>query len=59
VSANVDVPGHGRRTGGVLRPAEDGRVDGHSVLCQRPKARAAFVRLVKAGVDGEVPVVAP
>jgi hypothetical protein len=59
VRDNVVVPGRGPRTAGVLRYAEDGRLDGHSVIFQRADTRAAFVRFVVAAVAGEVPIVSP
>jgi hypothetical protein len=59
VQGNLVVDGHGPRTAGVLRYAEDGRLDGHSVLFQRDDTRAAFVRFVVDTVEGRVPVIAP
>jgi hypothetical protein len=54
---NVDVPGVGPRTGVVVRFAEDGPLDGHSVVFQRPDTRAVFVRFVREVARGQTPVV--
>jgi hypothetical protein len=59
VAGNVDVPGVGLRTAAVVRFAEDGKLDGHSVLFQRKDTRDVFVRFVVDAVDGAVPVVDP
>ncbi|MBM4283220.1 MAG: hypothetical protein FJ137_21560 [Deltaproteobacteria bacterium] len=59
VAGNVVVDGVGARTAAVVRYAEDGRLDGHSVLFQRPDTRAVFVRFVKDTLDGAVPFVSP
>lgn len=59
VSGNVDVAGVGQRTAAVVRYAEDGKLDGHSVLFQREDTREVFVRFVVDAVDGAVPVVDP
>ncbi|MDP2340567.1 MAG: hypothetical protein Q8O67_06400 [Deltaproteobacteria bacterium] len=59
VVGNVDVKGRGRRTGVVVRYAEDGLLDGHSVLFQRDDARRVFIDFVGAVVAGEVPVIDP
>jgi hypothetical protein len=59
VVGNVDVKGRGPRTGVVVRYAEDGLLDGHSVLFQRDDARRVFVDFVGAVVAGEVPIVDP
>lgn len=57
----VDTPGvlSSPRTGVVVRYAEDGHLDGHSVLFNRPDTRALFVRFVEDAVAGNVPVVDP
>ncbi len=57
VSGNVVVDGGGLRTAVVLRYPEDGRLDGHNVLFQRPDTRATFVRFVVEAVEGQVPIV--
>jgi hypothetical protein len=54
---NIDVPGVGPRTGVVVRFAEDGPLDGHSVIFQRPDTRAVFVRFVREVARGQTPVV--
>ena len=59
VAGNVVVDGVGRRTGVVVRYAEDGLLDGHSVLFQRDDTRRVFVDFVGAVVAGELPVVDP
>lgn len=59
VAANVDVAGAGPRTAAVVRFAEDGKLDGHSVLFQRQDTRDVFVRFVVDAVAGDVPVVDP
>jgi hypothetical protein len=57
VQENVDVKGVGRRTGVVVRYAEDGRLDGHSVLFQRDDTRAVFSAFVRDVVAGRAPAV--
>jgi hypothetical protein len=57
VRDNVDVKGVGRRTGVVVRYAEDGRLDGHSVIFQRDDTREVFVRFVRDVVAGRAPAV--
>ena len=48
-----------KRTGVVVRYAEDGLLDGHSVLFQREDTRRVFVDFVGSVVAGEVPRVDP
>jgi hypothetical protein len=59
VAGNVVVDGVGPRTAVVVRYAEDGRLDGHSVLFQRADTRAVFVRFVVDALAGGIPVVDP
>ena len=56
-SLNVSVPGQGKRTGVVVRFAEDGLLDGHSVIFQRDDTRAVFIEFVDAVAHDKVPVV--
>ena len=56
-SLNVKVPGLGARTGVVVRFAEDGLLDGHSVIFQRDDTRAVFVEFVDAVAHDRAPVV--
>jgi hypothetical protein len=59
VKGNVSVSGVGARTGVVVRYAEDGLLDGHSVLFQRPDTREVFVRFVRDVAKGLAPQVDP
>jgi len=57
VTNNIAVPGVGARTGVVVRYAEDGALDGHSVIFQRDDTRRVFVDFVSDVVQGRAPVV--
>jgi hypothetical protein len=56
--ANIDTP-TGKRTGGVVRFAEDGHLDGHSVIFNRPDARQVLWRFVDDIARGHAPVISP
>lgn len=57
VVVGADGRGQGRRTGVVVRFAEDGLLDGHSVIFQRDDTRAVFVEFVDAVAHDRAPVV--
>lgn len=54
---NVTVDGVGPRTAVAVRYAEDGKLDGHSVLFQRKDTQALFVGFVTTVLAGGAPVV--
>ena len=56
-SLNVSVPDHGKRTGVAVRFAEDGLLEGHSVIFQRDDTLAVFVEFVDAVAHDRAPVV--
>jgi hypothetical protein len=57
VAVDNIVVGDLRRTGGVVRYAEDGHLDGHSVIFNRPDARAVFARFVDDIAKGKSPLI--